>query len=125
MATHAATSGADLAAAMDRIENAELDTTTAGSTAGLTLDHKDFSLQMDSGWGAFFESVTIDSVKHAFALYLEGKGRFRFFPTPAVERGQMNRFFKTDSLDRPFEKAVILLGDSLSAVVAKSLKPLT
>ncbi|MEK7775068.1 MAG: hypothetical protein AAB305_04200, partial [Candidatus Zixiibacteriota bacterium] len=114
-------SGAEMAALMDSIENCQIDPATVSNPSGLVLTKQDFALQVDSGWCAWFEPVVIDSVTHYYALYISGHGILQFAPTPKVEKGQLSRFFDSDSLNREFTEAVIFMGDSAAAALRQRM----
>jgi hypothetical protein len=107
-----AVDGAALKAAMNTIENAELDSSACYDAAGATITHHDITIRLDSGRLAFFVPVKLDSATHTFAAYFEGRATLQYRPTPPVERAQLSRFFKTDSLNRTVQKLVFLFDDS-------------
>lgn len=107
-----AVDGAALRAAMNTIESAELDSAACYDAAGATLVHHDLTIKLDSGRVSFFSPVTLDSTAHTFAAYFEGRATFQYRPTPVVERAQLSRFFKTDSLNRTVRKLVFLFDDT-------------
>ncbi len=97
---------------MDSLDSPKLDTAMAYQVSGLTISSYDLKITLDSGCLAFYRPIVLDSTEHRCAAYFSGRGRWQYRPTPEVERGQLTRFFDSDSLDRTFSVAVVMFDDS-------------
>ncbi len=78
-----------------------------------SLKHKDFELYIQSGKISFIQPFEIDSVKKYFCCFIKGEGSFRFHPIPSIEKFQMQRFFESDSLNRPFDEALLFFDERI------------
>jgi hypothetical protein len=118
----------ELVTAFETMFAARLDTGATFAVDSLVLTHQDLTLVLRRGRLAFFEPVVIDSEQRVYAAYYDnahysGAGRFMFYPQVAVEKEQMQRFFRTDSLDRSFDKALLLFSSGLYDSIMAACQP--
>ncbi len=118
-----AAGGAALRQAFDSMYDASLDVMTARRINSFVIRQANCNIFLDSGRIAFLEPVTIDSVRHHWAAYFEGDGRLQFSPPVRTEKDQLQRFYKSDSLDRSFSQALFLISDSLADLLDSSSVP--
>lgn len=91
----------------------ELDPTAVYTVDTLTLAHQDFALRLSGGQIILLKPITIDSQSFVYgALYL-GTSIFRFQPSLLMEREQIRRFLKTDTLYRQSDAALIVFNRSI------------
>lgn len=88
-----------------------------------TLEHEDMQLELTSGVLAFFEPLVIDSMPHYYAAYFEGDGWFRFNPPLDIEKGQLQRFFASDSLNRPVKGVLLLFSHEIHDLLVSQGTP--
>jgi hypothetical protein len=98
----------ELMAAYSQMESPVLDESQAFAVTGLTIEQRDFKLQLDSGIFCFFTPLRIDSTPRSYGGVFLGKGSLIFTPPVRMEKEQLQRFFKSDSLNRPIDKAIVL-----------------
>ena len=103
-----ASDASELGTAFNDIDNAQIDTSTTVEVKNYVLNHKDLKIVFEKGRIAFFKPVVIDSTQKYFGGYFEGYGQFQFEPEVSMEKNQMYRFFHTDSLNRSFDKLLML-----------------
>jgi len=105
--------GTELRQAFDDIFTARLDASTTRTITDFEITHTDLVIELDSGRIAFLNPVVIDSVEHRVGAYFEGRGRFLFDPPVDMEKEQLRRHFKSDSLDRSFKRIFLSFDDSV------------
>ena len=98
--------------AFNHIYEPEIDTVTY-DVNNLTIRHKDFELILASGRLCFYKPVIIDSTEYYFGAYFKGESNLRFRPSVDLERDQMRRFFKSDSLDRYYKNITMIFGENI------------
>ncbi len=98
----------------EHIKDCPLDTLSTISLSACTLTHHDLKITFDSGRLAFTERILLDSAEVRCAAYFEGNGRFQFHPRVPTERDQLARFFETDSLNRPFDRVLLICDSTIS-----------
>jgi hypothetical protein len=113
----------ELLTAFKSMYELKLDTaSTVAFETAFELSHKDLNVSFESGRIAFFEPVIIDSRETIYGGYFEGEGRLRFAPPVDMEREQLQRFYKSDSLDRTFDKMILLFsGDIYDSIAAATV----
>lgn len=99
----------------------------------LTINQRDLVLRLSDGYLIFLEPLLVDSTAKTYgALFIDdpvtpGEALFQFNPSLAMEREQIRRFLKTDSLNRKCPSALLLfnqsMGDQLKAGLAKATIP--
>jgi hypothetical protein len=99
----------------------ELDTSTAFNVNNFTFTATDFRLSMSSGTA--FVARTEEGIT---AIVLRGKGRMEFTPSDPVERHQIVRFAKKESLDDAVSAAFVRLNPAeyQTRVAEGSLTPI-
>jgi hypothetical protein len=97
-------SGLRQVSSLGGLRRLELDTSTAFTVNNFTFSATDFRLSMASGIA--FVGRTEEGIT---AIALRGKGRMEFSPFDAVERHQIFRFCKSDSLEDTVGAAFIRL----------------
>ena len=78
-----------------------------------TISLRDFRLYLDKGELAPCAPIILGSDTIHYGGLFTGEGRLLFDPPIGMERQQIDRFFKTDSLNRTFTKALIIFNDTL------------
>lgn len=81
------------------------------SQAAISL--RDFRLYLDKGELAPCAPIILGPDTIHYGGLFTGEGRLLFDPPIGMERQQIDRFFKTDSLNRTFTKALIIYNDTL------------
>ncbi len=109
-----------LVAAFGQMVKPEVDTTQVKLLSGLVIDQHDFRLMLDSGTFYFFNPVILDSSKRYYSGFFEGRGRFQFHPSMHMEKNQLARFYDSDSLNRPFTRAMLLFNERTAAMLRDS-----
>ncbi|MEW6051866.1 MAG: M1 family aminopeptidase [Candidatus Zixiibacteriota bacterium] len=99
-----ATDDTALLTAFQELRTPLLDSSTARIVANVIIEHKDFRLLLDSGTLVFFAPLVIDGDSRRYGGIFEGTGRLQFAPLIPMEKDQLRRFFKSDSIDRSFER---------------------
>ena len=117
-----AADGAQLAEVVEQLANPSLDNTAAYDVAGLEIEHHGFALVLDSGTMYLIEPVVLDSGAQYVGGYFQGRAHFRFVPPVQVERDQVRRFFKTDSLNRECTNTELLFSRDMYSVVMEAGK---
>ncbi len=122
----AGATSAEMIAAFEAMYKPELDVmTTRDVPATFVLEHKDLKLSFSEGQLAFFKPVVIDSQQIVFGAYFEGKGQLSFIPPVDMEREQLQRFFRTDSLNRSFDKMLLFFSQEIYEHIMASTSPAT
>lgn len=117
-----AVDGAQLAEVVEQLANPSLDDTIAYDVAGLTIEHHGFALVLDSGTMYLMEPVTLDSGAQYVGGYFRGYAHFRFVPPVKIERDQVRRFFKTDSLNSECTTTELLFSGDIYSVIKEAGK---
>ena len=112
-----------LRATFEAMQNPVLDTALTFEVDSLELGHKDLNLTFLTGRMAFFKPVFIDGEETIYGGYFEGAGRLKFAPPVEIEREQLNRFFRNDSLDHSFEKMLLLFTPAIHRAIIDSVSP--
>ncbi len=112
-----AADGAGLQTALNEMFKGELDTLTTCHISDFELKHKDLEIVFQPGRIAFFKPVTIDGSDVYYAAYYDGAGQFRFAPPVRMEQEQLNRFFASDSLNRSFNKILLLFSSPIYEMI--------
>jgi len=118
------TDGVELLAAFEAMYEPDLDTSVTYSVDSLVLSCKDLEIVLSIGRLAFFPAVMIDGEEKGYAAYFKGTGQIMFTPPVAMEREQLDRFFKTDSLNRSFEEALFLFSSDLTGTILERCRPI-
>ncbi|HSL22580.1 MAG TPA: M1 family aminopeptidase [Vicinamibacterales bacterium] len=92
---------------LDGLHQLQLDTTRQFAARDLTITSIDFSLTLPKGHVYLAETDA-----GVTGLVLVGNGRMRFAPGPAAERRQVRIFAGGETLDAPFEAALVRLNPS-------------
>lgn len=98
----------------------EVDSSEVRQISGLTIEQHDFRLILDSGTFYFFRPVILDTSKLYYSGFFEGRGRFQFHPSEHMEKNQLARFYDSDSLNRPFSRAMLLFNAKTAALLRDS-----
>ncbi len=109
--------------AFEQIHTPAVDTTASYRLVDVRIDHCDFSLLLDSGVFFPYEPVLIDTDSIRYGGLFVGRGRLKFHPAINMEQIQLQRFYKTDSLDRYFDDCEIHLSDSMLQVLLAQSVP--
>ena len=117
-----AADGAQLAEVVEQLSNPSLDETVAYDVTGLTIEHHGFALVLDSGTMYLIEPVVLDSGAQYVGGYFRGHAHFRFVPPVQIEKDQVRRFFKTDSLNRECTTTELLFSRDIYSVVMEAGK---
>jgi len=115
IASVSAADDAQLAAAFHQMMAPEIDQGNAHVMARTEIDQHDFKLILDTGTFYFFTPITLDSRPRLYGGMFFGKGHLQFRPPVSMERQQLNRFFKSDSLNRSITTAMILCDSALAS----------
>src|SRR5512143_2034574 len=97
-----AASGSELQKIAVQMTEPYLDTASGAMLRRATLSYRDFQISFDSGTIVFLQPVRIDSTDTPYGALFLGRGRLQFQPALSMERQQLHRFLKSDSLNRPF-----------------------
>ncbi len=108
-----AADGNALMAAFQQVMKPELDTSQRYRIDTLTVEHRDFSLHLSGGYLVFLKPVVVDSAVHQYGALYVGHAVFQFQPPLQMEREQIRRFLKTDSLNRRCSSALLLFNKSI------------
>ena len=105
------------AAAADQLEAAfntmfepSLDTTLAYDISDLELTHRDFTLSLDSGTLYLCAPIALDSGLTYWGGLFAGKAKLEFAPPVRLEKQQMQRFFKSDSISQECQVVHLIFG---------------
>lgn len=98
--------------AADQILDLPLDTSQVLHLSQQVIAQRDMRLYLEEGDFMPFLPLELDSGKIWFGGIFIGKGHFEFQPPISMERQQLRRFMKTDSLNRQFEKTLLMLDSS-------------
>lgn len=101
-ATGARIAGLRQVSSISGLHRLELDTTTAFAVNNLSFTATDFRLTMPSGTA--FVAKTADGIT---AIVLKGRGLVAFEPSDPIERHQLFRFAKTETLSEPIDAAYL------------------
>lgn len=101
-------SDSTLLAALEQMYAPELDSASTIQVLGAAITRSDMQIHLDSGTITFFQPLILDSTKLYYGGLFVGSGRLRVQPPLAMERQQLQRFVKSDSLYRSFTKLVIM-----------------
>ena len=110
----------ELLAALDRMYDAPLMGESTLTISYGTIALRDCQLYLDKGEFIPFKPLILDSATIQYGGFFTGQGRLLFHPPIGMERQQIDRFFKTDSLNRTFTKALILFNDTLHSQLRRS-----
>ncbi len=94
--------------AFDKMLKPELDSSAVYAIDTLTIEHRDFAIHMDSGTLYFIKPVAVDSQSLVYGAYYVGSATFQFAPGLQMERDQIRRFLKSDTLNRLCDAALLL-----------------
>ncbi|MDH4157114.1 MAG: M1 family aminopeptidase [candidate division Zixibacteria bacterium] len=94
--------------ALEQMTEAELDSGSVVAVDSLVLEHHSLKLMFEPGEFCFFEPLHLNGDTLHYGAFYRGRGLFQFQPPVAMEREQLQRFFKSDSLNRYFEELVLL-----------------
>ncbi len=108
-----AADGAELRATFDSIRTAELIVEPTLELERATLDQAGLTLVFEKGRLAWLQPVTINGRIRIFGAYFEGRGRMLFTSPLQVEQAQLRQFFKTDSLNRGFDRMLLLFSEDV------------
>ncbi|UCG60775.1 MAG: hypothetical protein JSV52_10625 [Candidatus Zixiibacteriota bacterium] len=116
----------ELLEAFEAMYRPELDVmTTRDVPSTFELEHKDLRLSFVAGRLAFLKPVVIDSQEVVFGAYFEGQGQFSFIPPVDMEKEQLQRFFRTDSLNRSFDKMLLFFSQEIYDHIVESTNQAT
>ncbi len=118
-----AVSAADAASiekTFDAINQVELRTSSTMEIKYLVLQLPDAIITLDSGRLAFMSPVTVDSEEKTIGAYFEGLGRFQFVPPNEMEKGQLQRFFDSPSVNQVFGKMLFFFTGDFSQNLANA-----
>ncbi len=108
-----------LNAAIHQMMAPELDLGNVHAISATEIDQHDLKLILDTGKFYFFQPITLDSKPRLYGGMFIGKGHFQFGPLVSMERQQLNRFFKSDSLNRGITAALILCDSALASKLSQ------
>ena len=91
----------------------ELDSSAVYAIDTLTIEHRDFALHMDSGTLYLLKPAIVDSQSLVYGAFYVGSATFRFSPPLQMERDQIRRFLKSDTLNRLCDAALLLFNRSI------------
>lgn len=109
----AAATDTGLLAALDQMYDSPLLSDSGLMIVNGQITLWDCRIFFDSGEFIPFRPLTLDSAPIPYGGFFAGRGRLHFSPPIPMERQQIQRFFKTESLDRPFSRTIILCNDTL------------
>ncbi len=104
---HAATAS-EIIAAYDQMEEPEMDETAIYRIDSLTIEHHSLNLVIEEGEFCFFKPIVLDGDTVRWGGFFRGMGWFQFEPPVQMEKDQLQRWFKSDSLNRYFKEALLL-----------------
>ena len=104
--TRAATAN-ELTTAYESLKEPEFGDGAFYPIQGAVVTRKDFELHLDSGIICFLDPVILNGDSITCCAYFQGRGSISFTPTPAMERGQLERFLDDDSLICSIEDAAL------------------
>lgn len=107
------TNANELTDALDIMYTAKIDPATARTVTNLTINHTGATFNLKNGTIVFFQPITLDGKQQYWGGYFVGEGDFRFAPPIRMERDQLQRFFKKDSLSGTFTETALLFSDSI------------
>ncbi|PWB71562.1 hypothetical protein C3F09_07690 [candidate division GN15 bacterium] len=120
VSTSTAATDTELLAALDSMYEAPLMSESTLAVSGGVISLRDFQLYLDSGQFIPFEPLELGSAGVHYGGFFRGRGRLLLHAPIAMERQQIDRFFKSDSLNRTFTRALILFNDTLQRQLLKS-----
>jgi len=103
----------ELLDALDQMYEAPLMGESTLTISYATISLRDCQIYLDKGEFILFKPLFLDSARVRYGGFFTGQGRLLFYPPIGMERQQIGRFFKADSLNRTFTKALILFNDTL------------
>ncbi|MBK7142218.1 MAG: hypothetical protein IPH75_09075 [bacterium] len=95
--------------AADQLLALPLDSSNVREISNRTITQRDLRVTLETGWFISFLPLELDSGKIYFGGLFVGHGRMEYDPPISMERQQLRRFMKTDSLNRTFEQMMIVL----------------
>jgi hypothetical protein len=102
-----------LHAAFESMSEAKIQSQRTLDVQNVTIAHQDVTFELIAGQLVFFEPVVIDADSFYYAAFFRGEGHIRFAPPVDVERDQLRRWYKSDSLDRPFEDMLLMFSPAI------------
>lgn len=111
-------------AAFAQMLKPELDSSRVYEIDSLTLAHKDFCLQLTGGQLYLLKPITVDSLSLGYGALYIGTSFFQFAPPLQMEREQIRRFMKTDTLYRRSDAALILFNKPIYDRITAGRKPI-
>jgi hypothetical protein len=101
-------SNEQLLAFFEVAEKAQLDNSNSVEIDNLLLEHQDIKLNLVDGKLSFFRPVLMDTVNFTYAAFFEGTGSLKFTPAISMEKEQLKRYTKSEILDKPINKVILL-----------------
>jgi hypothetical protein len=114
----------EYSAAFGRMLKPVLDSASVYAVDTLTLKHHDFALHLSGGQLIFLKPVVIDSQSLVYGALYIGASIFQFEPPLLMEREQIRRFLKTDTLYRRSDAALLLFNKSIFERIIAGRKPI-
>ncbi len=116
-----AATAAEIIDALKQMKEAELDANSVVAVDSFVLEHHSLKLIFEPGEFCFFEPLHLNGDTLYYGAFYRGRGLFQFQPPVTMEREQLRRFFKSDSLNRHFEELVLLFDTrTYDRIVARS-----
>lgn len=88
--------------------SSQLDISNSIEVHNLSIEHQDLKLNFSEGNIFFFEPALLGTESLTIAAYFEGAGTFQFSPSNNMEREQLKRYTKLDSLSHSFKNCLFL-----------------
>lgn len=114
----------EIFAAVDQIKVGPLDSTQIYDLSNVAVRSVDLEIELN-GRIAMFEPLLLNSDTIYYGGLFTGDGRFSFSPRLSIEQFQLQRFFKSDSLDRRFDEMLLLFNESMYDSIRAQGTPIT
>jgi hypothetical protein len=108
--------------AADQMLSLPLDSNNVWEISNQTIAQRDVRLTFETGWFISFLPLELDSGKISFGGLFVGRGRMEYNPPISMERQQLRRFMKTDSLNRTFQQMLLIVDSSVYRQLTASAK---
>lgn len=93
---------------LSSIESIQLDSLNTVVIKDMSIEYHDIKLHLKEGNLIFVKPTYIESKNKILAAYFEGSGQVQYKPSNIMEREQLNRYTKFDSLNQPFSNILLL-----------------
>ena len=121
--------GTELTDAYETMREPRISGTRVLQINNQTIEHKNFTLRLDSGLFYLFDPIQIDSAPVDWGGLFVGQAHFYFKPGIAMEQEQLRRFYGVDALDVQVKEVELCLDrGNIAQLVAtgkRAVQPIT